>query len=142
MTIVEDFNRMMDRYDEQQRVSIPSLPTDRRIGLSEVELGFTEEQARAEAARCLRCFLDIQLDVDACVLCGLCADVCPVDLISLVPSQDIGGLPGGTALLLDESRCIRCALCIDRCPPKALSMGMWSGVGVPQSIPLTIGGLA
>lgn len=142
MTIVEDFNRMMDRYDEQSRIPIPSLPTDRRIGLSEVELGFSEEEARAEAARCLRCFLDIQLDVDSCVLCGLCADVCPVDLISLVPSEDVGGLPGGTALLLDESRCIRCALCIDRCPPKALSMGMWTGVGVPQSIPLTIGGLA
>ena len=142
MTVVEDFHRMMDRYDEQSRVPIASLPTDRRIGLQEVELGYTEEEARAEAARCLRCFLDIQLDVDLCVLCGLCSDVCPVDLISLVPSEQVGGVPGGTALLLDESRCIRCALCIERCPPKALSMGMWSGVGVPQNIPLTIGGLA
>ncbi len=142
MTIVEDFHRMMDRYDEQPRIKIPALPTERRIGLQEVELGFSEEEARAEAARCLRCFLDIQLDVDSCVLCGLCADVCPVDLISLVPSEEVGGLAGGTALLLDESRCIRCALCIDRCPPKALSMGMWSGVGVPEAIPVTIGGLA
>ena len=141
MTIVEDFHRMMDRYDEQERLDIPALPTERRIGLQEVELGFTEEEARVEASRCLRCFLDIQLDVDACVLCGLCADVCPVDLISLVPSESIGGMPGHTALLLDESRCIRCALCIERCPPKALSMGMWTGVGVPQGIPLTIGGL-
>jgi NADPH-dependent glutamate synthase beta subunit-like oxidoreductase len=142
MAIVEDFHRMMDRYDEQPRVPIPTIPTDRRIGLAEVELGFTEEQARAEAARCLRCFLDIQLDIHSCVLCALCVDVCPVDLISLVPSEEIGGVPGSSALLLDESRCIRCALCIDRCPPKALSMGMWSGVGVPQGIPLTIGGLA
>ncbi len=133
---------MMDRYDEQDRIRVASLPTDRRIGLQEVELGYTEDEARAEAARCLRCFLDIQLDVESCVLCGLCADVCPVDLISLVPSEEIGGVPGGTALMLDESRCIRCALCIDRCPPRALSMGMWSGVGVPQGIPLTIGGLA
>lgn len=142
MTIVEDFHRMMDRYDEQGRIAIPSLPTDRRIGLQEVELGFSEDEARAEAARCLRCFLDIQLDVDACVLCALCADVCPVNIISLVPSEQVGSLPGGTALLLDEELCIRCALCIERCPPKALSMGMWSGVGVPQGIPLTIGGLA
>ncbi|MEN8240261.1 MAG: 4Fe-4S binding protein, partial [Actinomycetota bacterium] len=142
MTIVEDFHRMMDRYDEQGRVPIPSLPTERRIGLQEVELGFSEEEARAEAARCLRCFLDIQLDVDSCVLCGLCADVCPVNIISLIPSEDIGGLPGSTALMLDEELCIRCAMCIDRCPPRALSMGMWSGVGVPEGIPLTIGGLA
>jgi len=139
MSIVEDFNRMMDRYDEQQRIEIPTIPTDRRIGLTEVETGFTEEEARAEAARCLRCFLDIQLDVESCVLCALCADVCPVDVISLVPSESIGGLAGSTALMLDEERCIRCALCIDRCPPKALSMGMWTGVGVPESIPLTIG---
>ena len=142
MTIVEGFNRQMDRYDERGRVEIPALPTERRIGLQEVELGFSEEAARAEAARCLRCFLDIQLDVDSCVLCGLCADVCPVNIISLIPSEEMGGSPGGTALMLDEELCIRCALCIDRCPPRALSMGMWTGVGVPVGIPLTIGGLA
>jgi NADPH-dependent glutamate synthase beta subunit-like oxidoreductase len=142
MTIVDDFHRQMDRYDEQGRVAIPSLPSERRIGLQEVELGFSELEARTEAARCLRCFLDIQLDIDLCVLCGLCADVCPVNIISLVPSQEIGGVPGGTALMLDEELCIRCALCIDRCPPKALSMGMWTGVGIPEGIPLTIGGLA
>ncbi len=142
MTIVEDFHRLMDRYDEQPRVEVPALPTDRRVGLQEVELGYSEEEARVEAARCLRCFLDIQLDVDSCVLCGLCSDVCPVDIISLIPSEEIGAVPGSTVLMLDEDRCIRCALCIERCPPKALSMGMWSGVGIPEGIPLTIGGLA
>jgi len=146
MTIVEDFHRMLDRYDERDRVPIPALPTGRRIGLQEVELGYTEEEARAEASRCLRCFLDIQLDVNSCVLCGLCADVCPLDLISLVPAEQVGGVPGHTALVLDESRCIRCALCVDRCPPKALSMGLWTGANaatdIPQEVPVTIGGVA
>ena len=52
--------------------------------------------------------------------------------------------PGKTALLLDESRCIRCALCIDRCPTRALSMGMWSGVGVPkpEPVPVLVGGMS
>ena len=114
---------------------MPTLDTGRRIGLAEVELGFTEDQARCEAARCLRCFANIILDVHKCVLCALCADVCPVDVITLVPSEDLGGAPGGTALLLEEERCIRCALCIERCPPDALSMGMWKGVGVPEPPP-------
>jgi len=112
---------------------VPTLATDRRIGLAEVELGFTEDQARCEAARCLRCFANIELDVDKCVLCALCADVCPLDLISLVPAEEVQpGTKGSTALLLDERACIRCGLCIERCPTNALSMAVWTGVGVPQ----------
>jgi NADPH-dependent glutamate synthase beta subunit-like oxidoreductase/ferredoxin len=142
MTIVEGFHRLSDRYDEWGRVPIPSLPTQRRIGLQEVETGFTEAEARLEASRCLRCFLNILLDVDSCVLCGLCVDACPVDVISLVPADTIGEGPGTTALLLDESRCIRCGLCIDRCPSRALSMGAWSGFGVPVELPALVGGAA
>ena len=63
-----------------------------------VAAGFTPDQARCEAARCLRCFANIILDVDKCVLCGLCADVCPVDVISFVPSEEVEpGVSGGTA---------------------------------------------
>ncbi|MCB1000526.1 MAG: FAD-dependent oxidoreductase [Acidimicrobiales bacterium] len=126
------FHRLADDYDRHDRVAVPTLDTGRRIGLAEVELGFTEQQARCEAARCLRCFANIILDTNKCVLCALCADVCPVDVISLVPSEEVvPDQPGGTVLLLDEERCIRCGLCIERCPPDALSMGMWKGVGVP-----------
>ncbi len=129
---LHQFHRLEDDYDQHARVSVPTLDTGRRIGLAEVELGFTEQQARCEANRCLRCFANIILDVDKCVLCALCADVCPVDVISLVPSEELDpSAPGGTALVLDEERCIRCALCIERCPPDALSMGVWKGVGVP-----------
>ena len=72
---------------------------------------------------------NIQLDVNACVLCGLCVDVCPFDLISMVPAGEVEpGVPG-TALLLDETSCIRCALCIERCPTRALSMATWVGLG-------------
>jgi formate dehydrogenase beta subunit len=128
---LSQFHRLDDTYDRRGRLPVPVLATDRRMGLSEVELGFTEQQARCEAARCLRCFANIELDVNACVLCALCADVCPLDLISLVPSEEVGNEPGGTALLLDEISCIRCGLCIERCPPFALSMAVWSGIGVP-----------
>ncbi len=132
MVQLEQFHRLDDVYDRVPRVDVPTLPTDRRIGLAEVETGFTVEQARCEAQRCLRCFANILLDTDKCVLCALCADVCPLDLISLVPSEEIQpDDPGGTALMLNEQSCIRCALCIERCPTDALSMGLWTGVGVP-----------
>ena len=152
MVELKQFHRLDDQYDRFDRVDVPTLETGRRVGLAEVEIGFTPEQARCEANRCLRCFANILLDVDACVLCALCADVCPVDVISLVPASELTGdgdsvngdeaavsiadpLLGleveATALLLDEVACIRCGLCIERCPPNALSMGMWTGVGVP-----------
>jgi len=146
MVKLRQFHRLEDNYDREDRVAVPTLATDRRMGLAEVEVGFTEEQARCEAARCLRCFANILLDIEKCVLCALCADVCPVDVISLVPAHELGGEteesagsanselsaePKATALLLDETACIRCGLCIERCPPDALSMGVWTGVGVP-----------
>jgi len=131
MVQLQQFHRLDDVYDRYDRLEVPSLPSERRIGLQEVELGFTPEQARCEAKRCLRCFANILLDVDTCVLCALCSDVCPLDLISLVPAGEVGGGEAGTALMLDETACIRCGLCIDRCPTDALSMGVWSGVGVP-----------
>jgi formate dehydrogenase beta subunit len=132
MEIVPDFHRLEDTYDRYDRVEVPTLDTGRRIGLAEVETGFTEEMARLEANRCLRCFGNILLDVQKCVLCALCSDVCPVDVISLVPAEQVDVTArGSTALLLDEERCIRCALCIERCPTDALSMGIWTGVGVP-----------
>lgn len=133
MVALQQFHRLDDLYDRQGRVDVPTLETGRRTGLAEVELGFTPEQARCEANRCLRCFANILLDTSRCVLCALCADVCPVDVISLVPSEEVEPeAGGGTALLLDEERCIRCGLCIERCPPRALSMGVWTGVGVPS----------
>jgi len=129
---LEQFHRLTDDYDRWDRLPVPSLPTERRIGLAEVESGFTEAQARCEAARCLRCFANIQLDVKACVLCALCVDVCPVNVISMVPGAELGEGVRGTALLLDESTCIRCALCIERCPTNALSMATWVGEGSLQ----------
>ncbi|MCP3974061.1 MAG: FAD-dependent oxidoreductase [bacterium] len=128
---LEQFHRFDDTYDRWDRLGIPTVDTDRRTGLAQVEMGFTELQARCEAARCLRCFANIQLDVNKCVLCALCADVCPLDLIALLPAEEVGGAEGHTALTLDERACIRCGLCIERCPPKALSMAVWTGVGVP-----------
>ena len=130
MVVTGGFNRMNDVYDRVERHEPQTLPSERRIGLREVELGFTEAEARSEASRCLRCFSNIQMDAQLCVLCGLCVDVCPFDLISIRPAASVQAGSTGTALILDESRCIRCALCVGRCPTNALSVGTWIGASV------------
>ena len=117
------FRRLATGYDAIPRVEIPMVPHDRRIGFAEVEVGYGEAEARLEGQRCLRCFDNVMLQPELCILCGLCVDVCPHNCISIVPADRAGvGTAGQSALLLDESVCIRCGLCVNRCPPGALLM--------------------
>ena len=122
-------NRPVLDYDGVARIEVPSVPSERRIGVPEIELGYTEEQARREAARCLQCFLNIELEPGLCILCGGCVDVCPERCIRIVPVEELSGIsaPGpSSALIIQEDYCIRCALCVERCPTNALSLGGWS----------------
>ena len=123
LTTREAYRRLSTGYDAIERVEIPSVAQERRIGFSEVEIGYGSEDARLEALRCLRCFDNIMLDPDLCILCGLCVDVCPTDCITIARADLAGvGTVEQSVLLLDEDQCIRCGLCINRCPPSALSM--------------------
>ena len=48
-----------EAWEEQPRVAVPMLPVQKRkTNFAEVELAFTEERARQEAKRCLRCDLE------------------------------------------------------------------------------------
>jgi ferredoxin len=118
-----DFRRVDSTYDDIARVHIPMLPGAARDGLALVETGYDEHAAVREGFRCLRCFENIMLRPELCILCGLCVDVCPHDCIEIVPADETGtGRSGQSALVLDEELCIRCGLCVERCPPHALSM--------------------
>jgi formate dehydrogenase beta subunit len=118
-----DFRRLDSGYDAITRVDVPTTPTERRVGFAEVEVGYDDAQAQLEALRCLRCFDNIMLAPELCILCGLCVDVCPTNCITITRADRIGaGTSSQSALLLDEDHCIRCALCVNRCPPGALSM--------------------
>ena len=129
MLPVRVVNRPVLDYDGVARIEVPSVPSERRIGVPEIELGYTEEQARREAARCLQCFLNIELEPGLCILCGGCVDICPERCIRIVPVEELSGIsaPGpSSALIIQEDYCIRCALCVERCPTNALSLGGWS----------------
>jgi ferredoxin len=90
---VLDHHEMAASYDEYSRLAVPVLPLDRRTGVAEVETGFTEQQAREEASRCLKCWINTifegtEASGTECILCGGCVDVCPENCLSLVPLKD------------------------------------------------------
>jgi NADPH-dependent glutamate synthase beta subunit-like oxidoreductase/ferredoxin len=117
------FRRLDSDYDAIPRQTVPVTPTDRRVGFGEVETGYDESEARLEGLRCLRCFDNIVLSPELCILCGLCVDVCPPNCITIARADHVGlGNEDQSVLLLDEDLCIRCGLCVNRCPPGALSM--------------------
>jgi formate dehydrogenase (NADP+) beta subunit len=90
---VLDHHEMAAHYDEYSRLTVPALPIERRTGLAEVETGYTEEQARTEASRCLQCWINTifegnEANGTECILCGGCVDVCPENCLSLVPLKN------------------------------------------------------
>ena len=87
---VLDHHSMAEKFDEFSRLAVPTISLDRRTGITEVETGFTEEQARQEASRCLRCWINTifegsEANGTECILCGGCVDVCPENCLQLVP---------------------------------------------------------
>ena len=152
---VLDHHQMAAHYDEYSRLHVPSLPLERRTGVAEVETGYTEKQARAEAGRCLQCWINTifegtEADGTECILCGGCVDVCPENCLSLLPLKNFaftdqekerldqeGSLRShdlqhvspdelnqieGSVMVKDETICIRCGLCAERCPVNTISM--------------------
>jgi formate dehydrogenase beta subunit len=123
-------------YLRWPRQAPPTLPVDRRIGVSLVEIGFDETSARQQGGRCLICSINPVFDGSLCILCNACVDVCPMDCLKLIPVSALSGDESVTtvieahtsewelasAMLLDPDRCIRCGLCADRCPTEAVKM--------------------
>jgi len=152
---VLDHHQMAERYDEYSRLAVPMIPLERRTGVAEVEIGFTEEQARREASRCLQCWVNTifegtEASGRECILCGGCVDVCPENCLQLIPlsrfefaeqtkdqlnttatsrtlellhltPEDLSGNIG-SVMVKDETICIRCGLCAERCPVNTISM--------------------
>ena len=81
--------QMLPEFMNILRQPVPMLPIDRRTGVTEVEIGYDEQTAMAEAQRCLRCWINTVFegapeDGTECVLCGGCVDVCPEHCMQLV----------------------------------------------------------
>lgn len=105
---VLDHHEMAKEFDEYSRLTVPVIPIDRRTGIAEVEAGYTEQQARLEASRCLKCWINTifegnEAEGTECILCGGCVDVCPENCLTLVPlSQFQFNEENKTRLLADQ----------------------------------------
>jgi len=116
--------------EELPQRPMPTLPKGERTLTAEVELGYSEEDARAEASRCYQCQFNLFVEAEECILCNKCVEACPYECLSIVSfSRIMNDLPGleeakswldGGALILDETLCTRCGRCIESCPPKCM----------------------
>ncbi len=52
-----------------------------------------------------------KIDEETCTACGACAEVCPVDAISVDESAKV-----------DAELCSECGACVDECPVEAISL--------------------
>lgn len=109
----------------------------------EVELGFDQTLALAEADRCLNCDIQTVFTDNLCIECDACVDICPTDCINFThdgeeadlrtrlrapadeTGQDLyasGKLNTGNLMVKDENVCLHCGLCAERCPTGAWDM--------------------
>lgn len=152
ISVYNSFNyEQIPDFETVSRQKVPALEIDRRVGIAQVELGYTDEQAVKEAQRCLRCWINTTFEgIDEsgseCILCGGCVDICPEDCISLVffdqiefsndmlrffTSHQDNFILGqraddperyGAVMIKDDQTCIRCGLCAKRCPTGCITM--------------------
>ena len=63
-------------------------------------------------------------DVEKCIGCGTCEEICQNEAIDMVPVQGADPQRGDSGLRpkIDYGRCCWCALCVDVCPTGSLGM--------------------
>ena len=63
-------------------------------------------------------------DIEKCIGCGTCEEICQNDAIDMVPVEGIEATDGDSGLRpkIDYGRCCWCGLCVDVCPTGSLGM--------------------
>ncbi|MDH3280949.1 MAG: 4Fe-4S dicluster domain-containing protein, partial [Gammaproteobacteria bacterium] len=101
-------------YAPRHKREIIGPGADEVIGhFEERHVGYSEEEAIAEAERCMSCGM--------CFECDNCVVFCPQDAVFRV-KKDKSTM--GRYVDTDYSRCIGCHICAEVCPTGYIEMGM------------------
>jgi len=94
------------------RVEVARAPGETRVeDFSEIERGFTEAEARAEAQRCMACTTGAFVDEERCVGCLTCVRICPFGVATVTKTA-----------AMPEEKCQACGLCAAVCPAAAIAL--------------------
>ncbi len=129
--------------DLRHKVPIRDLDIALKDVRLELELGYDEKLAYAEAERCFNCDMATVFTPSTCIECDSCVDICPTECITFTedgeeddlrgrlkapalnddqPLYIAGGLKTGRVMVKDENVCLHCGLCSERCPTNAWDM--------------------
>lgn len=92
-------NLKLGSYDSGSR-QVPGVDAsiDSHTSFRDAKLPFTEEQVKAETARCLSCGASV-VDPNKCIGCGICTTKCAFDAIHLNRE-----LPGCSKMVKSEDK--------------------------------------
>lgn len=58
---------------------------------------------------------NVSVDISSCVLCGLCARICPQECIAVDRKET-------KTWTINRDKCVQCGACVDKCPKKCLTL--------------------
>ena len=106
----------VEKVKKQTPISRELLdPKDRIKNFTEIESGFTEAEALAEARRCISCTTGALADENKCAACLTCVRVCPFGVATVDKTA-----------VMPEEKCQACGLCAAYCPAAAIALKRFS----------------
>ena len=146
-----------NNFDPAARLKMEHVSLEKRFKdlTTEVELGFTWEQAKKEVERCLNCDVQTVFTDNLCIECDACLDICPTQCLTITAGGEEEDIVSrmkaprleedqplfvsdalkqtARVMVKDENLCIHCGLCAERCPTAAWDMQK-SLLHFPQAI--------
>ena len=91
-------------------IELPA-PEHRIRSFDELERPFTEQEALAEAKRCIACTTGALADENKCAACLTCVRICPFGVATIERTA-----------IMPQEKCQACGLCAAECPAAAIAL--------------------